>query len=46
MGLSDFLGNEKIVSALRGAFRSGRVPHALLFTGPRGVRIRGRHARA
>ena len=37
MGFSDFLGNEKIVSALRGAFRSGRVPHALLFTGPRGV---------
>jgi len=25
------------VAALRGAFRSGRVPHALLFTGPRGV---------
>jgi DNA polymerase-3 subunit delta' len=37
MGFSDFLGNEKIVAALRGAFRSGRVPHALLFTGPRGV---------
>jgi DNA polymerase-3 subunit delta' len=37
MGFSDFLGNEKIVSALRGALRSGRVPHALLFTGPRGV---------
>ncbi len=37
MGFSDFLGNEKIVAALRGALRSGRVPHALLFTGPRGV---------
>src|SRR5208282_4266535 len=37
MGFSEFLGNEKIVAALRGAFRSGRVPHALLFTGPRGV---------
>jgi len=37
MGFPDFLGNEKIVAALRGAFRSGRVPHALLFTGPRGV---------
>ena len=37
MGFSEFLGNEKIVAALQGAFRSGRVPHALLFTGPRGV---------
>ncbi|MGB8493565.1 MAG: hypothetical protein WCE53_04120 [Candidatus Acidiferrum sp.] len=37
MGFSDFLGNEKIVAALRGAFRADRVPHALLFTGPRGV---------
>jgi len=37
MGLSEFLGNERIVAALRGALRSGRVPHALLFTGPRGV---------
>lgn len=37
MGFSDFLGNDKIVAALRGAFRASRVPHALLFTGPRGV---------
>ncbi len=37
MGFSDFLGDEKIVAALRGAFRASRVPHALLFTGPRGV---------
>ena len=37
MGLSEFLGNERIVTALRGALRSERVPHALLFTGPRGV---------
>jgi DNA polymerase III subunit delta' len=37
MGFSDFLGNETIVAALRGAFRTARVPHALLFTGPRGV---------
>jgi DNA polymerase-3 subunit delta' len=37
MGLSDFLGNERIVTALRGTLRSQRVPHALLFTGPRGV---------
>jgi len=37
MGLSEFLGNERIVAALRGALRTSRVPHALLFTGPRGV---------
>ena len=37
MGFSEFLGNEKIVTALRGAFRASRVSHALLFTGPRGV---------
>ncbi len=37
MGLSEFLGNGRIVTALRGALRSNRVPHALLFTGPRGV---------
>src|SRR6202795_397826 len=37
MGFSDFLGNERIVTALRGALRSQRVPHALLFTGARGV---------
>jgi len=37
MGLSEFLGNERIVAALRGALRTNRVPHASLFTGPRGV---------
>src|SRR5262244_1604303 len=37
MSLAEFLGNQRIVAALRGALRSGRVPHALLFTGPRGV---------
>lgn len=37
MGFADFLGNERVVAALRGALRAGRVPHALLFTGPRGV---------
>jgi DNA polymerase-3 subunit delta' len=37
MGLSEFLGNPRIVAALRGALRTERVPHALLFTGPRGV---------
>ena len=30
-------GNENIITALRGAMRAERVPHALLFTGPRGV---------
>ena len=37
MGFSEFLGNERIVTAVRGALRTERVPHALLFTGPRGV---------
>jgi DNA polymerase-3 subunit delta' len=37
MGFAEFLGNERIVAALRGALRTQRVPHALLFTGPRGV---------
>src|SRR6266852_686990 len=37
MAFSEFLGNERIVTALRGALRSQRVPHALLFAGPRGV---------
>src|ERR1700744_6395571 len=37
MGFNDFLGNERIVSALRGMLRRARVPSALLFTGPRGI---------
>jgi DNA polymerase III subunit delta' len=37
MAFSEFLGNDRIVTALRGALRARRVPHALLFTGPRGV---------
>ena len=37
MGFSDFLGNATAVAALRGALRAERVPHAMLFTGPRGV---------
>jgi DNA polymerase-3 subunit delta' len=37
VGFQEFLGNERIVAALRGALRTKRVPHALLFTGPRGV---------
>src|SRR5271169_5313818 len=37
MGFSEFLGNKRIVAALRGALRTERVPHALLFSGPRGL---------
>lgn len=37
MGFSEFLGNDRIVAALRGALRAGRVPHAMLFSGPRGL---------
>src|SRR5882762_6551028 len=37
MAFSEFLGNERIVTALQGTLKSGRVPHAMLFTGPRGV---------
>jgi DNA polymerase III subunit delta' len=37
MAFSEFRGNPQIVAALRGAMRVGRMPHALLFTGPRGV---------
>jgi DNA polymerase III subunit delta' len=37
VGFSDFLGNPRIVTALRGMLASERVPHAMLFTGPRGV---------
>src|ERR1700677_3365436 len=37
MAFADFLGNERIVSALRGMLRRDRVPSALLFTGPRGI---------
>ena len=37
MGFDTFLGNERIVRALRGMLGRGRVPSALLFTGPRGI---------
>ena len=37
MAFSEFRGNPQIVAALRGALRAGRVPHALLFSGPQGV---------
>jgi DNA polymerase III subunit delta' len=37
MGFDQFLGNERIVSALRGMLRRGRAPNALLFTGTPGI---------
>ncbi len=37
MGFSEFLGNARIVTALRGMLAGERVPHAMLFSGPRGV---------
>ena len=37
MSFSEFLGNPRIVAALRGMLIGERVPHAMLFTGPRGV---------
>ncbi len=37
MSFADFLGNPRIVTALRGMLSSERVPHAMLFSGPRGV---------
>jgi len=37
MPFSEFLGNPRVVTALRGMFASGRVPHAMLFAGPQGV---------
>ena len=37
MGFDEFLGNERIVGALRGMLRKERAPSAMLFTGPRGI---------
>ncbi|HEV2490797.1 MAG TPA: hypothetical protein VGT03_13410 [Candidatus Acidoferrales bacterium] len=37
MGFGEFLGNERIVKALRGMLKREHVPNALLFVGPRGV---------
>lgn len=37
MGFGELIGNERIVSALRGMLRRERVASALLFTGPRGI---------
>jgi len=37
MPFNEYHGNERIVTALRGMLSRGRVPHALLFAGPRGM---------
>jgi DNA polymerase III subunit delta' len=37
MGFDEFLGNERIIRALRGMLQRERLPSALLFTGPRGI---------
>ena len=37
MSFSDFLGNARVVTALRGMLASERVPQAMLFSGPRGI---------
>jgi DNA polymerase-3 subunit delta' len=37
MGYEQFLGNERIVTSLRGMLATERVPSALAFLGPRGI---------
>src|SRR6202521_451614 len=37
VSFSEFIGNARTVAALRGMLAGGRVPHAMLFSGPRGV---------
>jgi DNA polymerase-3 subunit delta' len=37
VSFSEFIGNPRTVVALRGMLASERVPHAMLFTGPRGI---------
>lgn len=37
MGFDRFLGNRHIVTVLQQMLRRGRLPHALLFTGPAGI---------
>jgi DNA polymerase III subunit delta' len=37
VSFSDFLGNARVATALRGMLASERVPHAMLFSGPRGI---------
>jgi DNA polymerase-3 subunit gamma/tau len=35
--LDEIVGQEHIITALRSALKQGRISHAYLFTGPRGV---------
>jgi DNA polymerase-3 subunit delta' len=37
VSFSEFAGNPRVVTALRGMLATSRIPHALLFSGPRGV---------
>ncbi|PYU17587.1 MAG: hypothetical protein DMG29_00745 [Acidobacteria bacterium] len=37
MGFAEFAGNQRVVTALQGMLTADRVPHAMLFSGPRGV---------
>src|SRR3984957_2709737 len=37
MGFEQFLGNERIVTSLRGMLATERVPSAIAFLGPRGI---------
>ena len=37
MGFSEFIGNTRVVTALRGMLATDRVAHAMLFSGPRGI---------
>jgi len=37
LSFSEFIGNKRVVTALRGMLAGERIPHAMLFTGPRGV---------
>ena len=37
MGFDEFIGNARIVSALRGMLRRNRPPNAMLFSGPQGI---------
>lgn len=37
MGFSEYIGNARVVAALRRMLAADRIPHAMLFSGPRGV---------
>jgi DNA polymerase III subunit delta' len=37
VGFSEFIGNTRVVTALRGMLATDRVAHAMLFSGPRGI---------